>query len=174
MLVTFDDLRVVVDPFRRNSPLPHGGGLSLADVIPPHMTVASPACPDPRGDAAGDRLRHCLAGLGQFRIRFSEVRTFPHGTVYIAPEPSAELERLLARVAAGFAEFGGVRADHVWHLSVSRQGGEPVAAQFRSSFRPVSVPVTRVSIWTQEAPGSRWSLCHDVRLAEPGKQAAAR
>lgn len=100
-------------------------------------------------------------------VRFAEVRTFPQGTVYLAPEPSVELDHLLATVATGFAEFGGIRADHIWHLSVARRGGEPLAARFRSSFRPVTVPVRSVSMWTQAAPGTRWSCCHDVQLAEP-------
>ena len=138
VLVTFEELRRVVDPIRGESLLPSGEGLSLAEVIPPHMTVASPACPDPFSDAAGARLRHCVEGLDQFEVRFSQVGTFPQGTVFLIPDSNAELDRLLARVADGFAEFGGVRDDHVWHLSVSRRGGDVVARQFRSTFRPLS------------------------------------
>ena len=164
VLLTFDELRELVDPVRRNSPITED--LSLAAVIPPHMTVASPACPDPLGAAAGKRLRDCMAGLGQFSLRFSRVNTFPEGTVYLAPEPSPDLDRLVTRVAEGFAEFGGVRADHVWHLSIARRGGEQLAARFRASFLPVSVSVTSVSIWVQDAPQTRWSLCHEFGLAE--------
>ncbi|WP_460811083.1 2'-5' RNA ligase family protein [Microlunatus endophyticus] len=116
-------------------------------------------------EAARDRLRGCVAGLDQFMVRFADVRTFPQGTVYLAPESSVDLDRLLAAVAHGFAEFGGVRADHVWHLSVARRGGEPLAGRFRASFRPIDALVRSVSIWTQEAPGGRWSLCHDAPLA---------
>ncbi|WP_188896300.1 2'-5' RNA ligase family protein [Microlunatus endophyticus] len=169
VLLTFDELRVVVDPFRRESLLPGGGGLSLAEVIPPHMTVASPACPEPVSELAGGRLREAVEGLHQFSLRFSEVGTFRQGTVFIAPDRSADLDRLLARVGEGFAEFGGVRRDHVWHLSVARRGGAQLAARFRASFEPVIVTVASVSIWTQEVAGSPWSLRHAVRLADPAR-----
>ncbi|QGN34487.1 hypothetical protein [Microlunatus sp. Gsoil 973] len=41
----------------------------------------------------------------------------------------------------GFAQFGGVRADHVWHVVVARRGGVQLTARFGSSFEPVSAAV---------------------------------
>lgn len=166
MLLTFDELREVVDPWRRESVLPGGDGRTLADVIPPHMTIASPAHSDPLSDAAGGLLQKSVEGMSQFWLRFSEVDTFPHGTVFIAPDHTRDLDRLFRLLAEGFGGFGGIRADHVWHLSVARRGGLPLAEQFRTSFEPIRVLVEHVSIWTQDVPGSPWSMRHRARLRD--------
>lgn len=67
ILLTFEGLRRVVDPLRRSSSMPGSPGLTLANLIPPHMTVASPAHPDPCGDEAasllGDRIILVLPGV---------------------------------------------------------------------------------------------------------------
>lgn len=164
ILLTFEGLRRLVDPWRRSSSLPESPELTLADLIPPHMTVASPAHPDPCGDEAAALLRESVEGMNPFELRFRTVGTFPHGTVFLEPEPSQELDLLGQRLHARFAQFGGVRADHVWHLTVARTGGELLAARLRSGLWPVDVPVEAVSIWTQDHLSVAWSCGHAIRL----------
>ncbi|HEY9291706.1 MAG TPA: 2'-5' RNA ligase family protein [Microlunatus sp.] len=169
VLLTFDELREVVDPWRRDSVIADGDGVSLADVIPPHMTIASPAHSDPLSDAAGGLLQESVEGISPFWLRFSEVATFPHGTVFIAPDHSDDLDRLFQQLADGFRGFGGIRADHVWHLSIARRGGMPLAERFRTSFEPIRVPVEHVAIWTQDEPASPWLMRHRARLTDPAR-----
>jgi 2'-5' RNA ligase len=164
VLLTFNKLRDIVDPIRRRSLVPGSSGLTLADVIPPHMTVASPACPDPLGEDAGERLRRSAEGVGPFSLTFSEVKIFPQGTVYLAPEPCADLGRLFARIADQFGEFGGIRDDHVWHLSIARRGGDQLAVEIRRCFKSITATVTSVSIWRQAAAGLRWAQCQSATL----------
>lgn len=81
VLLILDGLRAVVHPIRHTCVLPGRERLPLSEAIPPHLTVASPAHPDPASDEAGELLARSVAGLSPFRLRFATVRMFAHGTV---------------------------------------------------------------------------------------------
>lgn len=164
VLVTFESLREEVDPIRRPFRLGGSHGVSLADAIPPHMTLTSPAHPDPTGPEASNLLQTSVRGLKSFLVHFTEVRAFPRGTVYLSPDPSHDLETLRSRMHDSFARYGGVPSDYVWHLTVARSGGDRLAHRVRATFEPLSATVGEVSLWTQETPSGPWTCRSRAQL----------
>lgn len=99
---------------------------------------------------------------------------FPHGTVYLAPAPSRELESLLELTRHYFGHHGGVRNDHTWHLSVSRRGGADFAQGVTRDFHPVETTVNAASLWTQAEPGRAWTRRHESTFRNSGISSRSR
>lgn len=167
VLITFEGLGLAVDAWRQRSPASDRGELTLDQVIPPHMTVASPAHDQPLSDAASALLDQVAESISPFALRLNRVAHFNHGTVYLAPDSTEKLDELLAVVRIEFGKFGGVRSDHVWHLTVARRGGRDLAQTVRKAFVPMDVAVDEISLWTQDTPGMEWARRHRARLLGP-------
>jgi 2'-5' RNA ligase len=111
LLVPFPELAGVVEPW-----LEHSAGARPSHGVPPHVTLLFP-CPN---EAA--RIGEVLAEVEAFEVEFRELRRFPQGVVYLAPEPADPLLELTRRLAVrfpGWLPFRGEFAEVVPHLTVA-------------------------------------------------------
>jgi hypothetical protein len=96
LLIPFRELTPVVEPW-----LEHSIGARPSHGIPPHVTILFPAPP-----VIGDVLN----GVEAFDVEFRELRRFPQGVVYLAPEPAEAFVALTRSVWRRFPDwppFGG-------------------------------------------------------------------
>ena len=96
--------------------LEHSIGARPSHGIPPHVTVLFPCPNEPVG------VSEALAQVKAFDVTFHELRRFPQGVVYLAPEPEDPFLALTTRVVTRFPDwlpFGGEFAEVVPHLTVA-------------------------------------------------------
>lgn len=161
VFVIAEPLTAFVDRWRAESVLPVDPPLRLSEAIPPHLTLLSPWLPDPTDPAATGRLQEAVGNVARFELAFGSVGTFPAGTVFLSPDPSPGLEALFQALLTAFPDYppyGGQFEGWVPHLTVSRRGGEQVAAAVRATLEasgPLRLLVDEVSGWGY-LPNGHW------------------
>jgi 2'-5' RNA ligase superfamily len=109
LLLPFPELAPIVDRW-----LEHSVGSRPSDGIPPHVTILAPSPPD-----IGD----VLGGVEAFDVEFREMRRFPIGAVWLAPDPSEPFVALTKRVWERYPDWppygGEFLPDITPHLTVA-------------------------------------------------------
>jgi 2'-5' RNA ligase len=111
LVVPLDGLAPIVGPW-----LEHSVGARPSHGIPPHVTLLFPCPNEPDG------IAEVLAGVEAFDVELSELRRFPQGVVYLAPEPEAAFRELTEQLVERFPDwlpFGGEFEEVVPHLTVA-------------------------------------------------------
>lgn len=142
---------------------------SSAVGMPAHITLNYPFLPGQRVDAEDiDQLRALFSGFPPLRFNLVEVRRF-FDTVYLAPEPSEPLMRMIQAVAAcypGSPPYGGMFAEVVPHLSLAQSDNEAELELVLREFAPGSegkLPIEAAAdeVWLMDNQSGRW----ETRLA---------
>ncbi len=111
LLVPFPELAKVVEPWLERSV-----GARPSHGIPPHVTLLFPCPNEP------DEIAEVLAGVPAFEAEFRELRRFPQGVVYVAPDPETPFRELTGRLVERFPDwlpFRGEFEEVVPHLTVA-------------------------------------------------------
>ena len=143
------------------------------DGMPPHITLLWPWLDAPVADCGIDRARRALIGVEPFVLTLRACARFP-GVVYLAPEPRAAIDVLIARLVQAFPEtppFGGAfGSTPVPHLTAAKSANETELDAIQQKIdaalgQPLVVTVDRVSI-TEEVLGSdgRWAVRAELSL----------
>ena len=165
VLVAVPELAAWTDPWRSGAV--GESGLSLAEQVPPHVTVLVPWA---RVDdaAALERLAEVAGSLEPVEVGFTSAGVFPGGTVFL--EPSPDLGPMVRAVLRAFPEFPPYDGDHPDphpHLTVSSAGGAAVLAEVEAALAagppPPSVLVDHLHVYAPEADGV-WRERDRVRL----------
>jgi 2'-5' RNA ligase len=133
--------------------------VSIADQVPPHVTVLAPWAKDPADAFALARLAATVGGFGRLDLRFETAGAFGNGVVFLQPEPIEVLTGLLRAVAGAFPEFppyGGDHPDPHPHVTVSARGGAEVLAEVEAALAtevPPRVSVDHLGIYAPSADG---------------------
>ena len=155
----------LVDEWYRSTP-------AAIEGMPPHLPLLWPWLPAPLADGAVERATQAVAGVERFTLVLRDTARFP-GVLYLAPEPRAPLDDLIARLGAAFPEtppYGGQFGPApVPHLTVAMSADEAALDAVERALRPALsrphiVDVDRVSI-SESGPDGRWSVRSAVRLA---------
>ena len=142
---------------------------SLPDTgMPPHVTVLWPFARRLRS-----KHRRGLEALARQRQPFEfvlgEIREFPGGVTYLAPEPAHEFVALTAAVVARWPRmkpYGGAFADVIPHVTV--QTGEPLDAASRDTIEAMLPIASTARELVVLAPrGERWETVYRVSLGQP-------
>lgn len=127
-------------------PVPTAGAVAQH----PHVTLLAPFRPRHRLDAALRReLRDLFATVEPFDCAFVEVRTFPSGIRYLAPEPDEPFQALTKALAARFPDtppYEGAFDDIVPHLTLD-EGAEPEGLPWRVHVAEAQLVHTRDGDW---------------------------
>jgi hypothetical protein len=87
-------------------PVPAADWLLPGPAMPAHVTLLNPfAPPAALTDGVVGELAALFADVVPFSFTLDEVCTFPTGTVYLAPDPSAPFRQLTAELARRFPEY---------------------------------------------------------------------
>lgn len=134
--------------------------------IPAHVTVLFPLVPAAEVDERLlSRLRDLYAPGAPFAYELARLESFP-GVAWLAPEPTAPFDELIARTRAAFPAhppYGDPTLDPVPHCTVGvaeEAHLEPVLAGLRSGLVPL-LPircVAREVSLLEEHPDGTWSL----------------
>ncbi len=169
VLIAIPELAAYTDRWRTVSYAEDHPGISIADRIPPHITVLVPWVRDPADPEVLARLAAAVEGVGPLEIAFPVAGAFPGGTVFLRPEPFDVLTELIRAVAAAFPDhppYGGEYPDPHPHLTVSAAGGAPVLAEVEAAVAAETPPTVRVdelTIWVA-ADGDAWRQTGRVAL----------
>ena len=146
---------------------------SAIDGMPPHITLLWPWLAAPVPDDAIERVRRVVTGVEGFALQLCDVGRFP-GVVYLAPQPRALVDDLIARLAAAFPAtppYGGAFGQEpVPHLTVATSTDERELDEIERRLRtltenPLRLVVDRVSISEQDdGQGGRWAVRAEVPL----------
>jgi 2'-5' RNA ligase len=96
---------------------------SVSAGVPAHITLLYPfRAPEEIDEAELDRLRSFFATIPPIDVALGGICGFP-GVLYLAPEPSAPLDALLAALAARYPDtppYGGLILDPIPHLTIAK------------------------------------------------------
>jgi len=146
LLAPFVDLAAVVEPW-----LEHSVGARPSHGIPAHVTLLYP-CPD-----EPDGIAEVLAKTDAFDVDFRELRRFPEGVVYLAPEqeePFRELTERLERRFPGWLPYRG-EVEGVPHLTVAWGERLDAAEEAVAAALPLYGRAREAVLLRHEAP-ERW------------------
>ena len=140
----------------------------------PHVNLLYPFRPEARAAEVEPLLRRFGQGCTAFELELAEARVFDHGrefhTIWIAPEPRAEIDALNEGVRALFPDCEDVaRHAHGFtpHLALGQARGsaelERVLADVRARWRPLSWTVDRLT-WALRGPGGPFEIRSEFRF----------
>ena len=171
ILITVPELAAYTDRWRTASSSSARPGLTLAELIPPHVTVLVPWVAAPGPDDLR-RLKDAVAGFEPFEVSFPTAVGFPNGTVWLRPEPFEEVRGLLRTVLTAFPDYppyGGDHPDPHPHLTIS-SGDSSVLAEVEAALLaspPPAVRIAELTLW-REGPDLIWQQIGSVPLGQAG------
>lgn len=142
----------------------------------PHISLLYPFRPRAEFDLLTLDLVHACEHIAPFEVRLADFRAFHHEgehyTLWLAPEPEDELDRLhylLWRVAPDCDEVRKYEGGYRPHLSVGQVTGkdalERLLAELRENWQPLSFAVSGVSlIWRDEPPDDVFRVDRTIPL----------
>lgn len=139
--------------------------------MPPHVTVLWPFVRRVRArDAA--TLAGIAAEHDAFEFRLGEVREFPGGVTYLAPEPAGRFVALTDAVAAAWRlrPYGGEFAEVIPHVTV--RTGRPLDGATRArldALLPITAYAEELQVLVPRR--GRWRLAYSVPLRRPASSA---
>lgn len=118
LIAAIPEAEALVGPYRsRFDP-------SAALGVPAHVTVLYPfRAPALLDDQTLWALRQCCAAQAPIDLRLRDLRRFPGGTLYLAPEPAEPFRRLTIDVWRHFPDtppYGGQWPDIIPHLTIAQ------------------------------------------------------
>jgi 2'-5' RNA ligase len=132
--------------------------------VPAHVTVLYPFLPPEDVDnAVCDAIAEVVDGFRAFDFALQEVRRFPDGVVYLAPEPTAPFVEITDALVARWPDFppyGGAYATVIPHLTVAQtNGSDDVAALEAELNGGLPIPALADAVWLMEGqPKDRWAI----------------
>ena len=170
VLITVPSLADYTDRWRSVSRSTARPQVPLTELIPPHVTVLVPWVAEPTSDDVR-RLAEAVESFEPFELSFPTAGQFPNGTVWLRPEPFAQVVSLLYSVFQAFPEcppYGGEFPDPHPHLTISSsaQGGQSVLAEAQEALAtapPPSVQLTELGLWREDEDGA-WRQFDSVPL----------
>jgi 2'-5' RNA ligase superfamily len=124
-----------------------------------HLTLLGPWLVEPAAEDLATVAR-VVADESLFAFTLVELRQFPGGVLYLAPEPEAPFKRLAARLAAAFPQtlpYGGEFADSVPHLTLDHAATGVTLETLRAELTlPVQARAERVDL--------QWWANHDCHV----------
>lgn len=165
VLVAVPELGAWTDRWRSVSM--HESGRSLAEHVPPHITVLVPWASPDDADAL-ERLATVAGSLEPVEVGFESAGVFPGGTVFLEPTP--DLTPMVHGVLRAFPEFpayGGDHPDPHPHLTLSADGGAEVLADVEAVLAsgppPPRVLIDHLHVYAPDEDGV-WRERDRVRL----------
>jgi 2'-5' RNA ligase len=143
----------------------------------PHITLLYPFRPRNEFDGLAQRFSAVCNGLEPIRLELTEMRFFRHRhesfTLWLAPEPKAELVRLQALLGSVVPDCDDVTRNHggfTPHLSVGQARSERemlgLKQTIETTWQPLAFTVCAVSlIWRGEPPDDVFRIGQTVTLA---------
>lgn len=129
--------------------------------VPAHLTVLYPFMPPALiGPEVLERLSEDLAGVPAFELRLTSCSWFDDQALWLAPEDSRPLAKLIELVSAAFPSYPpyeGQFAEVVPHLTVGDTGGRAELARVQAevtSLLPVSEHVSAVTLLESDGGSS--------------------
>jgi 2'-5' RNA ligase len=127
-----------------------------------HVTLLYPFL-EPREVAVELESLHAHFGAVQpFSFSLTEVRRWPGGVLWLAPEPEASFRGLAEAVYARYPDrppYGGAHADVVPHCTVADTDRSEVLDAAEADVRPrLPIAGTAREAWLVELVGGRWSV----------------
>ena len=171
ILIAVPELAGYTDRWRSVSSSSARPDATLAELIPPHVTVLVPWVRDPAPEDV-QRLQDAIASVEPFDLSFPTAGQFPNGTVWLRPEPFDQVHELLRTVLAAFPEcppYGGDHPDPHPHLTIassSYASAAAVLAEAQSALATDAAPTVRLddlTIW-REGDDQVWQLVGSVPL----------
>lgn len=124
-----------------------------------HLTLLGPWLAEPTPDDLATVAR-IVADEPPFEFALAEVRRFPLGVLYLAPDPDEPFRRLAARLAAAFPQtppYGGEFPDSIPHLTLDHAlTGASVESLRTELVLPVRAKAERVDL--------QWWANHDCHV----------
>ncbi len=131
--------------------------------VPAHITVLYPfVAPDDVDQEVCDGITNVLAPVEAFDFSLTEVRQFPDGVLYLAPEPTEPFAAITNALAAAWPEYppyGGAYDEVIPHLSVAMANGSS-AAKLEATLNGGLPLATRADVvWLMEGQAdARWAI----------------
>ncbi len=132
--------------------------------VPAHVTVLYPFVPPDEVDqSVCDAIAKVLAPIPAFDFALTEVRQFPSGVIYLAPEPTEPFVTITEALTDRWPErppYGGAYPDVVPHLSVAMAGRASAAEKLETALNGGLPLSTRADVvWLMEGEtGDRWTI----------------
>lgn len=135
---------------------------AAAGGVPAHITILYPFIPPPQlDDSVEGKIAEVLHGFSAFTYELRDVRRFPDGVLYLAPEPVEPFVALTNAFAVRWPEhppYDGSFTEVVPHLTVAMGADAPVdeLAQELGAGLPI---VSRADeVWLMEGrKGGGWN-----------------
>ena len=142
-------------------------GRSLAEHVPPHITVLVPWAASDDADAV-QRLAMVARTLEPVEVSFESAGVFPNGTVFLEPSPDlGPMVRAVLRAFPEFPAYGGQHPDPHPHLTLSSDGGAEVLADVEAALAagppPPRIRVDHLHVYAPDDEGI-WRERDRVRL----------
>lgn len=150
----------------------------------PHVTLLYPFVPAARLEEAAEVLRPAAEAVAAFDVTLGAFGHFVHGgrsaTVWLRPEPLAEVQALQARLQAAMPwcdDVGRFAGGFQPHLSVGRfpnaEEAERVASRLEAGWQPVRFRATEAALIARSgAPADPFRVRTLLRLGDPTHAAA--
>jgi 2'-5' RNA ligase len=130
--------------------------------VPAHITILYPFVPPPALDDSVERkVAEVLHGFSAFAFELRDVRRFPGGALYLAPEPVEPFIALTNAFAVRWPEhppYDGSFTEIVPHLTVAMTPGAPVHEIARELDGGLPIASRADEVWLMEGrKGGGWS-----------------
>jgi 2'-5' RNA ligase len=131
--------------------------------VPAHITVLYPFLPPDEVDqTVCDAVTEVLDGFPAFDFALTEVRHFPEGVIYLAPEPADPFTAITHALTDRWPEhppYGGTYTDVIPHLSVAVMNGASAVELEADLNEGLPVRTRADAVWLMEGqPDDRWAI----------------
>lgn len=132
--------------------------------VPAHVTLLYPFVPPDQVDNdVCDAIAEVVDGFRAFHFTLQEVRSFPDGVLYLAPEPTGPFVAITNALVDRWPEhppYGGTYDTVIPHLTVAQTNGTAdVAALAAELTAGLPIPALADAVWLMEGqPKDRWAI----------------
>jgi 2'-5' RNA ligase len=132
--------------------------------VPAHVTVLYPfMAPEDVDNEVCDEIATVVDRFRAFEFALQEVRRFPDGVVYLAPEPSDPFVAITAALVDRWPDhppYAGAYDAVVPHLTVATTNGSADVAALEAELSGgLPIPALADAVWLMEGqPKDRWAI----------------